>query len=97
MIVKNIFSKIVLLAIFLLPTIAFSSNDEQLPDAESVHEEEIEITEMIMHHISDSHEFHILDLTERLFQCHCLSFYGREMGWLLSCRASFITTIPEKL
>ncbi|WP_172915857.1 F0F1 ATP synthase subunit A [Capnocytophaga canimorsus] len=53
MISKNIIKQIALIAVFLLPFKGFSTENEKSP------KEEIDVTEMIMHHISDSHEFHV--------------------------------------
>lgn len=61
MIAKNIIQKILLLALLFVPFKGFSSEGTQ--------EKELDIVEMIMHHISDSHEFHITDVDG-----HAISF-----------------------
>lgn len=51
---KNIIQKIVLSLLFFLPFQGFSSENDK-----SEKEKELDIVGMIMHHISDSHEFHV--------------------------------------
>ncbi|MDO4229182.1 MAG: F0F1 ATP synthase subunit A [Capnocytophaga sp.] len=54
MIAKNIIQKILLFVLFFLPFKGFSSEESK--------DKELDIIGMIMHHISDSHEFHIADV-----------------------------------
>ncbi len=66
MIAKKTIENILLTILFTIPFFGTISAQEHLTETEEAHEEtvkqeEFDITNMIMHHIGDSHNFHILD------------------------------------
>ena len=56
--IKNLF-----LGVFtiLISTSSFAALSPSSSDKDSTDQEEFNVTDMIMHHIKDAHEFHILD------------------------------------